>query len=146
MNTKIQEYIESMEDEIVQDLADLVAIPSVKGDPHGSAPFGDEAKRALYKMKEICDDMDFKTIVYEDAILCADYCPNGGAPELGILAHLDVVPVQTENWSTNPFGLTEKNGVLYGRGAIDDKGPAVAALWALNAVRSLEFRSPKVFA
>lgn len=137
MNEKIQEYIGSMEDEIVQDLADLVAIPSVKGDPHGSAPFGDEAKRALYKMKEICDDMGFKTIVYEDAILCADYCPNGEAPELGILAHLDVVPVQTENWSTDPFGLTEKNGVLYGRGAIDDKGPAVAALWALKAVKEL---------
>lgn len=137
MNAKIQEYIGSMEEEIVQDLADLVAIPSVKSDPHGSAPFGDEAKRALYKMKEICDDMGFRTIVYEEAILCADYCPNGEPPELGILAHLDVVPVQTENWATDPFRLTEKDGVLYGRGAIDDKGPAVAALWALNAVKEL---------
>ncbi len=138
MNSKIQEYIGSMEPEIVQDLADLVAIPSVKDDPHGSAPFGDEAKRALFKMKEMCDDMGFKTTVYDNAVLCADYCPNGGAPELGILAHLDVVPADSANWSTDPFKLTEKNGILYGRGAIDDKGPAVAALWALNAVKELK--------
>lgn len=138
MNAKIQEYIGSVEEEIIQDLADLVAIPSVKDEPRGSALFGEEPKRALLKMKEICDEMGFKTTVYDNAVLCADYCPNGESPELGILAHLDVVPAQTENWSTNPFLLTEKNGVLYGRGVIDDKGPAVAALWALNAVKELK--------
>lgn len=139
MNVKIQEYINSMQEEIVQDLADLVAIPSVKDEPHGTAPFGDEAKRALFKMKEICDEMGFQTIVYENAVLCADYCPGGTIPELGILAHLDVVPVQSENWATDPFKLTEADGALYGRGAIDDKGPAVAALWALYAVKELGF-------
>ncbi|MDE6727782.1 MAG: Sapep family Mn(2+)-dependent dipeptidase, partial [Oscillospiraceae bacterium] len=134
MNTKIQDYINSKESEIVRDLSELVAIPSVKSEPERTAPFGEEPRKALYKMKELCDRMGFKTTVYEEAVLCADY---GEAPELGILAHLDVVPVQADNWDTNPFSLTEKNGVLYGRGAIDDKGPAVAALWALNAVKEL---------
>lgn len=138
MNTKIQDYIYSVKDEIVRDLAALVAIPSVKDEPLGSAPFGEEAKRALYKMKELCDGMGFKTIVYDNAVLCADLCPDGESPELGILAHLDVVPAQSENWNSDPFALVERDGVLYGRGAIDDKGPAVAALWALNAVRKLE--------
>lgn len=137
MNTKIQDYIYSVKDEIVRDLAALVAIPSVKDEPRGTAPFGEEAKRALYKMKEFCDGMGFKTIVYDNAVLCADLCPDDESPELGILAHLDVVPAQSENWNTDPFSLIEKDGVLYGRGAIDDKGPAVAALWALNAVRKL---------
>lgn len=134
MNTNIQEYISSREREIVGDLAELVAIPSVKGEPYRAAIFGEEPRKALYKMKELCDKMGFKTTVYDEVILCADY---GDDPELGILAHLDVVPAQPENWVSDPFVLTEKDGVLYGRGAIDDKGPAVAALWALNAVKEL---------
>ena len=130
----IQEYINSKEREIVGDLAELVAVPSVKGEPYRAAIFGEEPRKALYKMKELCDRMGFKTTVYDEVILCADY---GDDPELGILAHLDVVPAQPENWASDPFTLAEKDGVLYGRGAIDDKGPAVAALWALNAVKEL---------
>lgn len=138
MNEKITEYIYSMKDEILQDLADLVAIPSVKGDSHAGAPFGDEPKNALLKMREICEDEGIKTTVYGNAVLCADHLINNDAPELGILAHLDVVPAQPENWASDPFKLTEKDGVLYGRGVIDDKGPAVAALWALKAVMDLK--------
>ena len=134
MNTKIQEYIQSKEREMIQDLADLVSVPSVKGEPFRAAIFGEEPRKALYKMKELCDRMGFKTTVYDEVILVADY---GSDPELGILAHLDVVPAQPENWASDPFTLTEKDGVLFGRGAIDDKGPAVAALWALNAVKEL---------
>lgn len=134
MNTKIQEYITSKEREMIGDLAELVAVPSVKGDPYRAAIFGEEPRKALYKMKEMCDRMGFKTTVYDEVVLVADY---GSAPELGILAHLDVVPAQPENWASDPFALTEKDGVLFGRGAIDDKGPAVAALWALNAVKEL---------
>ncbi len=138
MNTKIREYINSRKDEIIQNVADLVAIPSVKGEPLEDAPFGEQARNALFKMKEICDAMGFKTTVYDNAVLCADHLPDGCAEaELGILAHLDVVPVEAENWDTDPFSLTEKDGILYGRGTIDDKGPAVAALWALNAVKQL---------
>ena len=134
MNTNIQEYINSKEREMIQDLAELVAVPSVKGEPFRAAIFGEEPRKALYKMKEMCDRMGFKTTVYDEVVLCADY---GDNPELGILVHLDVVPAQPENWSSDPFTLTEKDGVLFGRGAIDNKGPAVAALWALNAVKEL---------
>ena len=137
MCEKIRNYVYSMKDEIFQDLADLVAIPSVKGKAEEGAPFGEKPKKALLKMKEICDDMNFKTTVYGDAVLCADYAPDNAEIGLGILCHLDVVPVEKANWDTDPFMLTYKNGFLYGRGVIDDKGPAVAALWALNCVKEL---------
>lgn len=130
---KITDFIYSHKEGIVAHLAELVAIKSVKGTPAEGAPFGAEAKKALYTMKAMCDKMGFKTTVCGDAVLCADY---GEEPELGILAHLDVVPADG-NWATDPFKLTEKNGVLYGRGAIDDKGPAVAALWALSCIKEL---------
>ncbi|MBD5130117.1 MAG: M20 family metallopeptidase [Ruminococcaceae bacterium] len=134
MDEKIQEFIYSRKDEIVNDLAELVAIPSVRDEAERGAPFGAEAKRALLKAEEYCKRMGFNTSMIGDAVLCADY---GDDPELGILAHLDVVPALEDSWHTNPFVLTEKNGALFGRGAIDDKGPAMAALWALNAVKSL---------
>lgn len=122
----------------MRDLAELIAIPSVIGEPEEGAPFGREPRRALDIMKNICDKAGFKTTVYGDAVLCADYLPEDcGSIGLGILAHLDVVPVERDNWSTDPFKLTEKDGILYGRGTIDDKGPAVAALWALKCVKEL---------
>ena len=134
MNEKICEFIDSHKDEMVRDLAELVAIPSAVGDAERGAPFGAEAKRALLKAEELCNAMGLKTRVLGDAVLYADL---GDDPELGILAHLDVVPAQPENWNSDPFTLTDKDGVLYGRGAIDDKGPAVPALWAVNAVKAL---------
>ena len=57
--------------------------------------------------------------------------------QLDILAHLDVVPAG-EGWTvTEPFEPVEKDGKLYGRGTADDKGPAVAALYAMRAVKEL---------
>src|SRR5699024_10557105 len=61
----------------------------------------------------------------------------GEESQLDILAHLDVVPAG-EGWTvTEPFEPVEKDGRLYGRGTADDKGPAVAALYALRAVKEL---------
>lgn len=138
MKNRIEEFIRSRRVEILRDLGELVKIPSVMGKAEAGAPFGAEPKRALLKMRGICDKMGFKTTVYGDAVLCADYLPDGcDTPELGILAHLDVVPVTEGGWNTNPFELVERDGVLYGRGVIDDKGPAVAALWALYCVKEL---------
>lgn len=138
MNDDIGKYIFSNKEGILNDLAELVAVPSVLGEPEDGAPFGREPRQALDVMRKLCDSSGFKTTVYGDAVLCADYLPEGcGGIELGILAHLDVVPVEHDNWDTDPFRLTEKDGVLYGRGTIDDKGPAVASLWALRCVKEL---------
>lgn len=138
INSDIEKLILSKKDDILRDLAELVAVPSVLGEPEEGAPFGREPRKALDIMQRLCDKAGFKTTVYGDAVLCADYLPEGcGDIELGVLAHLDVVPAERDNWDTDPFKLTEKGGVLYGRGTIDDKGPAVAALWALKCVKDL---------
>ncbi len=76
MNEKIQEFIYSHKDEIVKDLAELVAIPSVLDEPERGAPFGAETKRALLKAEEYCQKMGFVTSVIGDAVLCADYGEN----------------------------------------------------------------------
>src|SRR5262245_10088852 len=48
-----------------------------------------------------------------------------------LLGHIDVVPVQKERWTSNPFQLTERDGYLYGRGVIDDKGMVAAEAMSL---------------
>ncbi|MCH5203554.1 MAG: Sapep family Mn(2+)-dependent dipeptidase [Oscillospiraceae bacterium] len=129
-------YINSKKDEMIRALAELIAIPSVMGNPSENAPFGEEPKRALLKMAELCEKSGFAVTNYENAVICADLYPEKGI-ELGILCHLDVVPANKGGWDTDPFELAEKDGVLFGRGAIDDKGPAVAALYALKCVKEL---------
>ncbi|MGI6737473.1 MAG: Sapep family Mn(2+)-dependent dipeptidase [Anaerovoracaceae bacterium] len=57
------------------------------------------------------------------------------APQtLGIVVHLDTVPVGS-GWQHEPLAGEEEDGRLYGRGTADDKGPAVAALFAMKAIR-----------
>jgi len=52
-----------------------------------------------------------------------------------LLGHLDVVGAQKEKWSVDPFGAVVKQGYLYGRGAIDDKGMVIANLAVLVALK-----------
>ena len=56
-----------------------------------------------------------------------------GKKMLGIIGHLDVVPAD-DTWTFDPFNATVKDNKIYGRGTIDDKGPVVAALYAMKAV------------
>ncbi|MBQ8171062.1 MAG: Sapep family Mn(2+)-dependent dipeptidase [Oscillospiraceae bacterium] len=137
MLSKMNEYMRSNKDNMLSLLAELIEIPSVRGDATPGAPFGEEPKRALDKMLEICENMGLKTACCENVVGSADYAPDGSEVELGILCHLDVVPVEPANWSYPPFKLTEKDGILYGRGVIDDKGPAVAALYAIKCIKDL---------
>ncbi len=57
-----------------------------------------------------------------------------------LLGHLDVVGVQKEKWSVDPFGGVTKEGYLYGRGAIDDKGMVIANLAVLVALKRASVR------
>lgn len=58
-----------------------------------------------------------------------------GAPVLGLVVHGDVQPVVEADWSVPPFAGVEKQGLVWGRGAADDKGPMVQALLAMAALK-----------
>jgi len=60
-----------------------------------------------------------------------------GGPVLGLVVHGDVQPVDEKGWTVPPFAGVQRSGVVYGRGAADDKGPLVQALLAMHAVRDL---------
>lgn len=118
----------------VEALKRLVKHPSSTTDPVPGAPFGQPIRDALDEMMTICDELGFKT--YTDPEGHYGYAEVGeGTDIFGILGHVDVVPAgDITDWSHDPFDLTVENGVMYGRGVQDDKGPSVAALYAVKAL------------
>jgi acetylornithine deacetylase/succinyl-diaminopimelate desuccinylase-like protein len=65
--------------------------------------------------------------------LVVRYHGSGKRKPLLLLAHTDVVEAKREDWSFDPFQLTEKDGYFYGRGTGDDK--AQAAIWLANLIQ-----------
>ena len=131
---KIDRWVEAHREEMKADIAALVAIPSQQGEAAEGAPFGAEPARALAAALALCERYGFATRDYDHCVGAADL--GSDPPRLDILAHLDVVAAGS-GWDSDPFTLTERDGRLFGRGVADDKGPAVAALYAMRAVKEL---------
>lgn len=136
---EIREYLEGEREQFKAALRRLVQIPSVSGEAEGKYPFGKHCGEALDEFLKICGENGFHTRNYDYFAGSADFYGEG-EPELGILAHLDVVPVTEKDWSFPPFDLTEQEGFFYGRGVEDDKGPLLAALFAMKAVRECGYK------
>lgn len=132
---EIEAYIEAHKQEMVEDIFTLCRINSEKSGYEEGMPFGRGAAQALQTALEMAERYGFSVQNYDSFVGTADF--NDKEKQLDILAHLDVVPAG-EGWEvTQPFEPVEKDGKLYGRGTADDKGPAVAALYAMRAVKEL---------
>lgn len=135
LKEQLKNYMEAHRQEMIDDISALVGIRSDRGEPVEGGPFGAGPKAALLKAMEICSGYGFETKNWDGYVGTADM--NDGPSCLDILAHLDVVPV-SDGWTvTAPFEPKLVGNKLYGRGTADDKGPAVAALYAMRAVKEL---------
>ena len=136
MDAKLNAIIESMHDEMIDTLQKWIRVPSVKGEAAPGAPFGKEVRSMLDMALADCEQMGFKTQNFDGYIAHADLGEGSDEDALAILAHLDVVP-EGDGWKYPPSGAVIENGRMYGRGTSDDKGPAVAALYAMKAVKDV---------
>ena len=134
MDAKLNAIIESMHDEMIDTLQKWIRVPSVKGEAAPGAPFGKEVRSMLDMALADCEQMGFKTQNFDGYIAHADLGEGSDEDALVILAHLYVVP-EGDGWKYPPYGAVIENGRMYGRGTSDDKGPAVAALYAMKAVK-----------
>ena len=134
MDAKLNAIIESMHDEMIDTLQKWIRVPSVKGEAAPGAPFGKEVRSMLDMALADCEQMGFKTQNFDGYIAHADLGEGSDEDALAIMAHLDVVP-EGDGWKYPPYGAVIENGRMYGRGTSDDKGPAVAALYAMKAVK-----------
>ena len=114
-----------------EDLNTLLSFKSVKGEKSPDAPFGKEVAAALRFFLDKAEKFGFQTINYDNY---GGEIVFGEGREIGIIGHLDVVPIGT-GWNYEPFALTKDDGYLIGRGIYDDKGPMLSMLYCLKELK-----------
>lgn len=132
---KIDAYIDGHKQEMLDDICELCRINSEKMPYEEGMPFGPGAAECLDAALDMAEGYGFEVQDYDGFVGTIDL--NEKENQLDILAHLDVVPAG-DGWKvTEPFKPLIRDGKIYGRGTADDKGPAVAALYAMRAVKEL---------
>lgn len=129
----IDAYLDQHWEEMVEAMKTLMRIPSVSGEPEGAYPFGKNCAEVLDTAFEMGRKMGMDTQnddYYGGSILMR----GEKGEEIGIFAHLDVVPEGT-GWMQPPYAPYVRDNWLFGRGSADDKGAAVLALYAMDCVK-----------
>lgn len=120
------------ENEIVNQICRLIEIRSVKDSPLPGKPYGAGVSKALDFMLALGEELGFRSKNIDGY---AGHIEFGDGEEIvAVLVHLDTVP-EGDGWINNPFEGTIRDGLIIGRGASDNKGPAVVAVYALAALR-----------
>ncbi len=135
MREQIEAYFADQEKLLVDAVSRLVAIDSVEGEAAPGAPFGPGPAAALKEALAIAEEWGLTVENHEGYVGTADL--NGEEDALHILGHLDVVAPGAGWTVTQPYAPKLVDGLLYGRGTDDDKGPVVASLLAMKAVKDL---------
>ncbi len=128
----IENFIKDNQENMIKHLQELIQIPSVYSESKNPLmPFGENANKALEYMLNLGKQLGFKTKNVDG--YCGYIEFGEGTEMVGIIGHLDVVP-SGDNWTYPPFSGTVFDNKIYGRGAIDDKGPVIASLYAMKYV------------
>lgn len=134
MNEELNAAVAALRPEMTAALQRLVRCPSVEAPALPGKPFGAAVDACYAEALALCRDLGFETTDLDRYI---GWCEIGSGDEMvAVLGHLDVVP-EGEGWHHPPYGAEIVGNKLFGRGAIDDKGPVVASLFALKAIRDL---------
>ena len=132
MDRKVNDLIDTYRDEFTAMLQGWIRNPSVKGTAEPGAPFGRDVRKMLDRAMADAKSLNFAVRDF-DGYAC-DITLGEAEERIAVLGHLDVVPVG-DGWTKPPFDAVIENGRMYGRGTNDDKGPSLAALFAMRAVR-----------
>ncbi|WP_442595572.1 dipeptidase PepV [Neobacillus sp. D3-1R] len=128
--------VEKRKDELIKETQQLLHIKSLLDEENATeeAPLGQGVKDALMFMLNLGEKDGFTN---KNVGNLAGHLEFGQGEELlGILCHVDVVP-EGDGWTSDPFGAEIRDGKIYARGALDDKGPTMAAYFAMKIVKEL---------
>lgn len=127
----LDSWIAPKREEIVDTLVRLLRIPSVGTEAVDGKPFGHEVDKAL---KFYVDEAGKYGMATKNVDGHAVHAEIGSGGEMAMaLTHVDIVPIGS-GWTKDPLGEVS-DGCVYGRGAEDNKGPTVACLYALRALK-----------
>lgn len=133
----LETFVQERRQELTDSLQSLLRIPSIEGAYLPGQPFGPDAADALKYVLDLASAHGFVVANVDGYAGHVEY--GEGDPYVAVLSHLDVVP-DGGNWTYPAFGAEIVDGRVYARGAIDDKGPALATLWALIGLKTLGFQ------
>ncbi|NSW89438.1 MAG: dipeptidase PepV [Firmicutes bacterium] len=121
-------------EDIIREICELIKIRSVTGAPGKGKPFGEGVNQALEYVLGLGERLGLKA---KNVDGYAGHIEYGEGDEIaGVLVHLDVVP-EGIGWTFPPFEGVIHEGKIYGRGASDDKGPAIVAVYGLKVLKDL---------
>lgn len=126
--------IDNLKDDIINSTVELIRIKSVEDRAKIGMPFGEGVYKALKFCEDLSRKLGFKTVNYDGYALEAEY--GDRSEDVCVIGHLDVVP-EGDGWTFSPYEGVIHDGKIYGRGAIDDKGPTIAALYGMFVVKKL---------
>lgn len=132
-----REKVAQYEDKIIEDLTGLLNIRSVRDDSLADSehPVGPGPREALDYMYTLAQRDGFNT---HDVGHIAGRIEAGKGDEIfGILGHVDVVP-EGSGWDTEPFNATVTEDRIIARGTLDDKGPTIAAYYAVKILEDMQ--------
>lgn len=129
----LKTWLADHEAALVADLQRLLRVPSLKDAPAPNAPYGAANREALDLMLALAAEHGMRVVDLDGHCGYAEF--GEGEPLVMVLGHLDVVPVGP-GWKHAPFGAEIDDGYLYARGAVDDKGPTMAAFYAALALKA----------
>ncbi|MDY3282746.1 dipeptidase PepV [Dysosmobacter sp.] len=128
----LKEAVSARQEELLRSLQESIRIPSAEGPAEEGAPYGREVRRCLDHALATAEALGLTCGRMDQQV---GWCEYGDGEEMvAVVGHLDVVPAG-EGWTFDPFGGEIRDGKVFGRGAMDDKGPTVAAMYALAALR-----------
>ena len=133
------EIIDKNNEEMIGALADTVKVKSVLDTPvfYGSEtlPFGKGVNEVFKNTLKLGQEMGFEVLNVDNYGGHIEFIGDEKVEEtFGIIGHLDVVP-EGDGWSYEPYGAIIENNYMYGRGTTDDKGPMIACLYAMKAIK-----------
>lgn len=131
VDRKLDEIVISLKEELVRSISDSIKIKSVQDTPVDGGPFGKGVRDSLDQTIKLAQKLGFEARNADGYVGIVDY---GLGETFGVLGHLDVVP-EGEGWEVPPYSGLVKDGEIWGRGTQDDKGPMIAALYALKAIK-----------
>ena len=136
MNIDFKQEVLNHKEDLLKDLFDLLSVRSILGtDITEETPFGSGPREALDLILSFGKRDGYKTKLVENK---AGHIEVGEGEELfGILGHVDVVPVVEADWTSHPFKPEIRDGKIFARGSLDDKGPTMAAYYAVKLLDKL---------
>lgn len=140
--TAYKKYINDNEQKHLQEFMDFVSIPDISSLPAHKADMQRCAEWLKNKLQSIGLSNVQVLPTEGHPVVYADWNNADGKPTVLIYGHYDVQPVQEAMWTSPAFQPKQENGRIYGRGASDDKGGVITAIWAIEAMLQKDGKLP----